>query len=106
MYNPSTLYVRRAAQPLPETDAPWCRRCPRDPQVTMNKDDSADDKRAADMKAAGYIGATSEFLAPKPTFFNILYSHPNFGASALPALTLQRIAPPSGHISVSNVPVR
>ena len=28
------------------------------------------------------MGATSEYLAPKPSFFNILYTHPNFGASA------------------------
>ncbi len=49
-------------------------------------DESADDSRAKAMKAAGHLGATSEFLAPKATFFNILYSHPNFGASAWRAL--------------------
>ncbi|KOO35818.1 hypothetical protein Ctob_014702 [Chrysochromulina tobinii] len=37
-------------------------------------------ERANVMKAAGSYGATSEFLAPKPSFFNILYTHPKFGA--------------------------
>ena len=45
--------------------------------------DSADDLRAAEMKASGHMGATSEFLAPKATFFNILYSHPLLGSSML-----------------------
>ena len=45
-------------------------------------------ERANVMKAAGSYGATSEFLAPKPSFFNILYTHPKFGASAY--LALQR----------------
>ena len=33
-------------------------------------------------------GAKSEFYQPKPSFFNILYTHPKFGASAY--LALQR----------------
>ena len=45
-------------------------------------------ERANVMKAAGSYGATSEFLAPKPSFFNILYTHPKFGESAY--LALQR----------------
>mmetsp|Transcript_7910 Transcript_7910/g.20680 ORF Transcript_7910/g.20680 Transcript_7910/m.20680 type:complete len:174 (-) Transcript_7910:115-636(-) len=39
-----------------------------------------DDARAKALKAEGHYGATSEYLAPKDTYFNILYSHPLYGA--------------------------
>ena len=50
---------------------------------------SASTKLAAALKAEGRIGATSEQLAPKHSFFNILYSHPSFGA-CMPRLTASR----------------